>query len=123
MATHQLALMFRWIARVWSVLSVLVILAFAVNSFSPTGGPTPTAQEWIGLALFPIGLSIGLILAWRHEAARGVISVACIVGFYIWNLAHSGHLPHGPFFYLLAAPSLLFIAAALFYRRSARPRT
>ena len=79
----------------------------------------PTAQEWIGLALFPIGLSIGLILAWRHEAAGGFVSVACTVAFYIWNLVRSGYLPRGPFFCLLAAPSLLFITAALLFRRSA----
>jgi len=107
------ALVTRWIARVWSILSILAVIVFAVGEFGTNTGPRPTPQEWGGLLLFPIGVAVGLILAWYREALGAILSLGCLVGFYVWNLLRSGHLPQGPFFLLLAAPALIFLVAAL----------
>jgi len=117
MATTSAALVARWIARTWSVLSIITLLFFAVNELLPSAGPPPTLQEWLGLTLFPIGVCLGLVLAWYRETPGGILALASLVAFYAWNLLRSGHLPHGPFFFLLAAPSLLFLIAASLSRR------
>ena len=50
----------RWTARAWSVVSVALVLAFIIGEgFNPSG-----YSEWLGVLLFPIGISVGMILAW-----------------------------------------------------------
>lgn len=98
----------RWIARGWFVLSILFVGLFAVGEIMAGAGPGPTLQEWLGLALWPIGVVIGLAVAWHHEEGGGFLALGCLVAFYAWSLLRSGHLPRGPFFFLVAAPGLLF---------------
>jgi len=113
----------RWIARVWSILSIGFVLFFMVGDleiyFRGVKLPSPTMQEWVGLILWPIGVVVGLIVAWFREELGGILAVGSLIAFYVWNVAHSGHLPRGPFFFLVAAPGLLFLAAGLLSRRSA----
>jgi len=117
MATGTItAVVVRWVARAWSILSILFVLAFFIGEAG--SGPGPTAREWVGLSLFPIGVSVGLIVAWFREGLGGILALGCLIAFYVWNLAHSGHLPRGPFFFLVAAPGLLFLVAGLLARRS-----
>jgi len=119
MSAGSVALVVRWIARVWSILSILTVLFFAVNELLPSSGPPPTLQEWLGLTLFPIGVSVGLVMAWYREELGGILALGCLIAFYVWNLLRSGHLPQGPFFFLMAAPGLLFLIAGFLSRRSA----
>lgn len=116
MSTSSFALATRWTARVWSILSLLVVLAFAVGEFA-RGGPGPTPQEWLGLVFWPIGVCVGLVLAWFREEIGGSLALACLFAFCIWNLLRSGHLPQSLFFFLLAAPGLLFLCAAFLSHR------
>jgi len=118
MATNSVALVTRWLARVWSILSIAVVLVFAVGEGIASTGSRPSPQEWVGLALFPIGVGVGLLLAWYREALGGILALLCLIAFYAWNLLRSGHLPRGPFFILIAAPALLFLIAAFLSRRS-----
>ena len=63
MATISVALVVaRWVARIWSILSILVVLVFTVGEAVGGNGPRPTPQEWVGLALWPIGVCVGLVL-------------------------------------------------------------
>jgi hypothetical protein len=117
MPSPSVGLAFRWGARGWSILSTIFVLIFAVGEGFGNQGPGPSAQEWVGLALFPIGVCVGLALAWYREGLGGILALGCLVAFYAWNLLRSGSLPHGPFFLLIGAPSLLFIAARLQTRR------
>jgi len=117
MSTASAIPVLRWIARVWSILSILTVLFFAVNELLPSGGPPPTLQEWLGLTLFPIGVSVGLVIAWYREELGGILALGCLIAFYIWNLLHSGHLPRGPFFFLIAAPALFFLGAGFLSHR------
>jgi hypothetical protein len=120
MATSSVTLVtVRWVARVWSILGILAVLAFAVGEAAAGNGPRPTPQEWVGLALWPIGVGVGLVVAWFREELGGIFALGCLIAFYVWNLLHSGHLPRGPFFFLMAAPGLLFLIAGFLSHRSA----
>jgi hypothetical protein len=108
--TKSKALIFRRIARVWSLLSIAFVLMTFIGELFDPSGPAPTSVEWVGLAFFPIGVVIGLILAWRWEGIGGATAVLSLLAFYIWDLIRSGDLPGGPFFFLVAAPGFLFLA-------------
>ena len=99
----------RWTARVWSVLSILAVLVFAIGEIGQGNGQRPTLQEWVGLALWPIGVCVGLAVAWYREEIGGSVALGCLLAFYLWNVFRSGHLPRGPFFFLIAAPAVLFL--------------
>jgi hypothetical protein len=55
----------RWTARVWSVASIGLILAFLVGEGFHSS--RIAAREWLGLAFFPLGITAGMILAWWKE--------------------------------------------------------
>ena len=111
------AVALRWVARVWSILSIGLVMFFLVGDleiyFRGVKLPSPTMQEWVGLLLWPFGVVVGLVMAWFREELGGILAVGCLIAFYGWNVAHSGHLPRGPFFFLVAAPGFLFLAAGL----------
>ena len=121
MTTTSAAFIARWVARAWSVLNVILVFLFAIGESLRPSGSVPGFQEWVGLALWPVGVAIGLLLAWLREATGALLALACLAAFYIWNLVRSGHLPRGPFFFLIAAPALVFLLAAILSRRSATP--
>jgi hypothetical protein len=113
MASRSVGLALRWVARGWSLLSIISVVIFAVAERFRSQGPVPTAQEMVGLALFPIGVCIGLALAWFREGFGGTLALGCLVAFYAWNMLRLGHLPGSPFILFVGAPSILFIAASL----------
>lgn len=117
MTTRSTALAARWIARVWSIFSILFVLAFAVGEAGGGSGPTP--REWLGLALWPIGVCLGLALAWFWEEMGAALSLLSLLAFYVWNLLNSGHLPRGPFFLLVAMPSLPFMFSGIWFHTHA----
>jgi hypothetical protein len=115
MATGSLALITRWTARVWSVLSIVFILAFAIGEGMGGGGPRPDLKEWVGLAFFPIGVCAGLAVPWFRETWGGILAFGCLIGFYTWIRFLSGHWPRGPFLLLVAAPGLLCLIAGFLW--------
>lgn len=120
MTTQSTTFIIRWIARVWSALSILLLLAFAIGEAEH--GPGPSRQMWVGLAFFPIGVCAGLALAWYREKLGGLLALGSLVAFYVWNISRSGHPPRGPWFFLVAAPGILFLIAGMCSRgRSGAP--
>ncbi|MFN3190587.1 MAG: hypothetical protein ACE361_08690 [Aureliella sp.] len=105
-----------WLARGFVVAS-LMLLGWFVCAHVIEGGPQPTIYEWLGLTLFPGGVMLGLLLSLRYPRTGGVITVAALVTFYLWNWLHSGRLPGGPFFILFAAPSFVLLFIHLLRRR------
>jgi len=118
MTTGAVVPIARWVARVGSVLSILAVFVFAVGEIAGGSGPRPTLQEWVGLLLWPIGVCVGLLLAWYREELGGLLALGCLMAFYVWNLLRSRHLPQGPFFFLIAAPAFLFLIAGFLSHRS-----
>jgi hypothetical protein len=98
-------LLIRWIARLWSVASILIILLLCVGEGIHYTGP----MQWLGFLFYPVGVSIGMILAWRRECLGGGITVACLVVFYMIHFATAGVLPRGWGWLVLAAPGFLFL--------------
>lgn len=104
----------RWTARVWSVASVALVLAFIVGEGSHPSGP----KEWLGFMFFPVGICVGLILAWRIESLGGSITVGCLVAFYVVRLTTAGAFPKGWAWLAFAAPGFLFLLSSHLSRRS-----
>lgn len=103
----------RWVARIWSVASVGLVVGFIVGEgFNPSGLTT-----WIGVLLFPLGISLGMIVAWWRERLGGGITVGCLLAFYLLHLVTAGRFPRGWAWLLFAAPGFLFLLASLLTRR------
>lgn len=100
-----------WTARCWSLASLAFVAAFVFGTSEPASR-SPTVTEWIGLACFPCGVLVGLLVGCRWEAWGGGIAVASLAGFYIWHFVTSGRLAAGPWFVVLAGPGLLFLTTA-----------
>jgi hypothetical protein len=109
----------RWTARVWSIASALLILAFV---FGGSESFRPTVSEAVGLCLFPLGVVVGFGVAWWREALGGLITVGSLALFYLWMLTRDGRLPGGPYFLVFAGPGFLFLASALL-RKSTKVST
>lgn len=101
------ALSFRWLARLTSVLSIGTLGLFLFGE--PFNAAGITAREWIGLAFFPVGVAVGMIVAWWKEGLGAAISLVSLLAFYAvygWLL---GSQVKGPWFVVFASPALLFL--------------
>jgi hypothetical protein len=104
---HLAASVTRWTARVWSVASLALILAFIVGE-----GVNPSSwAEGLGLLLFPLGISVGMVLAWWNEKLGGAITVTSLAAFYLLHLLTAGVFPEGWGWLVVAAPGFLFLIA------------
>ena len=110
----------RLIARIWSLFSIGFILAMFIGEALSDEGVRPTPADWLGLALFPTGVLLGLVVAWWREGIGGAEALLSLAGFYLWNWLQKGRWPEGPFFVLVALPGLLFLIYSLL-DRSKRP--
>ena len=119
-ADKKLVMFIRWVARVWGSAIVSLVVMFALMHAVTPDAPGPTAREWGGLLFFPAGVCVGLVLAWRWEAAGGAIAVGSFFAFYAWMLASGGRLPSGPYFALAAAPGALYLLCHLLSRGGRR---
>ncbi len=108
----KVILTIRWIARIWSIASVgLVLLIVSGELIYPHASPPATFRDWAGLFFFPFGTCVGLILAWRWEGLGGGIAVGSLLSFYTVMWVIDGRFPRGPYFVLIAAPGVLFLAS------------
>jgi hypothetical protein len=95
-------------ARILAVacLAILLLFLFGENLV----WSKITAAQLLGFLFFPIGLIIGLILAWREELLGGAIAVGCIAAFYlVYGLMLNGTLALGWWFIFFAIPGILFL--------------
>jgi hypothetical protein len=54
----------RWVARIWSILALgFVALMLVGEVVSPHAPPPSSARDLVGLALFPFGVCLGILLA------------------------------------------------------------
>jgi hypothetical protein len=94
-----------WIARVWSIASVALVVLFIVGERS-----LPASQvEWLDFLFFPAGVCAGLCLAWWREGLGGSVAVGSLVVFYLVHFLTSGTFPKGLAWLLFAAPGPLFL--------------
>ena len=97
----------RWIGRIWSIGSIGLVFAFIVgegidiNEFKPA--------EWLGFLFFPVGVCVGMIVAWWKERWGGSITVGSLAIFYLIHLTTAGAFPSGWAWLVVAAPGFLFL--------------
>ena len=102
----------RWAARVLSVASIGFILLFVFGE--GTGWLSVRGQDLVGLAFFPVGLIIGLVLGWRRELSGGLVAVGSILLFYlVYGLAINRNVFQGWAFLVLSIPGWVFLLYAL----------
>lgn len=106
--SSDLVLWLRWTARLWSVLSVILLFLFFIGEGVQIARVAP--KEWLGLLFFPIGIVIGLMIAWWREALGGAITIFSLAGFYfIYGLMLSGAFPKGWAFFMFTAPGFIYL--------------
>jgi hypothetical protein len=98
----------RVVARGASIVCLAIILLFFLGEDFALG--RLSVEEWIGFAFFPVGVLVGLVLAWREEAIGGVITLASVAGFYLvygWVLNSTFRM--GWAFVPFLLPGILFV--------------
>lgn len=117
----QRAQIVRFAARVSSLISFAFIVMMVIGE--ATMGVLGIPSSWIdvlGLALFPIGILVGLTLAWWREIAGGCVGLASLAAFYLFLTVAHGRVPAGPYFALVAVPAPLFLLAGWWTRVAGR---
>ena len=116
-ASELMAGICRWSARILGSLLLLVVLVIAVGEGvpNPLAQPLPVQLGFLGLALLVGGILVG----WRWELPGGIIS---FTGWCVFVLAVMHPKTRiNVFVWLLAAPSLLYLAASLLSRDRRQP--
>lgn len=105
----------RWIARIWSIPSIVaLLLPYVVEGFYWLQAASP--REVAGHLCF-FAILVGLILAWFREGLGGAMTAAGFTIFYVtWRA--TGDRPQGPFLALIAAPGFLFLLYWLLSRHA-----
>jgi hypothetical protein len=103
MKTKNLRIL-NWLARIWSIVSIAFILIFFLGSLLGPDKGGENDPSILMFVFFPIGLLIGLILAWKWKFTGGLIAVLSIILFHL-TIEPEFNL----FIELLAFPGLLFL--------------
>ena len=90
----------RWIAKIGS----LIVVGFLLILLFGEGLPPISILH----LCFPLGVMLGLIVAWFFEGIGSTITIVSIAAFYLIHYRLSGTLPGGPFFLIAAAPECAF---------------
>ncbi|MCB0115190.1 MAG: hypothetical protein R2873_25370 [Caldilineaceae bacterium] len=112
MTSERTLLILRWAARVGSLLSIGMLLAFVFGEGVDTAALT--LSEWVGLLFFPVGVIVGMIMAWRWEGMGSLVVLVSFTAFYVAQWLLTGALPSGPWFAVFCLPALLFALVWLF---------
>ena len=114
----KIVLTIRWLARIASIVSIGLLAAFVFGPNEPLQFQSP--GEWIGFLFFPIGIVIGMLVAWRWEILGGLTATICLLGFYVWHFVQTDKFPSGPYFLLFALPGLILLLVGLASSRQNR---
>lgn len=96
-----------WLARLTSIASItLLLMLFAGEGLHPS---RITTSEWVGLLFFPIGVMIGMVIAWWKEGVGSLVTVVSLLAFYVvYGYLMRNHLG-GWAFIVFASPGFLFL--------------
>ena len=104
----MLAVFVRWAARILSILSIGVLLLFLIGGGDFSQPISLTTEEMVGLLFFPLGVVIGMVVAWRWEGVGAAISIGSLLAFYLFHFTMQQKFPGGPSFLIFALPAFLF---------------
>jgi hypothetical protein len=95
-------------AQTLDVLGLAVIILFLIAE--DLGLSYMSAVEWAGFIFFPIGVFIGLVLAWREELLGGLLTTASVAGFYlVYGRMLNSSIRQSWVFLPFLLPAILFI--------------
>ncbi len=101
----RLTVAIRWTARIWTIVTIAVVVLLSLGEGIHPAGPAETA----GLLLYPIGICFGMVFAWWKEGVGGTVTVVSLMAFYVLHTATAGRLPPGLGWLALAFPGFLFL--------------
>jgi len=114
-STHRITeLSVRWLARLTSLVSLGIVAMFLLAE--PFNPQNVRPREWVGFVCFPIGVMVGLIIAWWKEGLGAAVSLCSLFAFYLVFGWLMGSNIHGPWFVIFASPAFLFLIAWLLSR-------
>ena len=95
------------VARVGSIASItLLVLLFLGEGLHPS---EISRNEWAGLLFFPIGVMIGLMVAWWKEGLGSAVTLLSLLAFYlVYGYLLRNHIG-GWVFIAFASPGFLFL--------------
>ena len=95
------------LARVGSIASItLLLMLFAGEGLHPS---QVAPRQWLGLIFFPLGVIIGMIIAWWKEGLGAVITLGSLLAFYfVYGYLMRYHIA-GWAFIVFACPGFLFL--------------
>lgn len=95
------------LARLGSIASItLLVLLFMGEAFRPA---EISSDEWAGLLFFPIGITIGMIIAWWKEGLGSAVTLLSLMAFYlVYGYLLRNHIG-GWVFIVFASPGFLFL--------------
>ena len=95
------------LARVGSIASItLLVLLFMGEALHPA---EISSNEWAGLLFFPIGVTIGMIVAWWKEGLGSAVTLLSLLAFYlVYGYLLRNHIG-GWAFIAFASPGFLFL--------------
>ena len=107
------------LARVGSIASItLLIMLFAGEGLHPS---EVAPRQWVGLFFFPLGVMIGMVIAWWKEGVGAAITLGSLLAFYlVYGFFMRYHIA-GWAFVVFASPGFLFLLHWLLYRGENRP--
>ena len=112
------ALILKWTARALSAASILLCLFILLGNgldFSKF-----TAKEGILIAFFPLGVVIGLMLAWWKELTGALLAIGSLVLFYVAHLFASDQWPEGTYFLIITLPAFVFLLSWILSRSAGK---
>jgi hypothetical protein len=95
------------LARISSIASItFLILLFLGEALHPS---EISPREWAGLLFFPIGVMVGLMVAWWKEGLGSAVTLGSLLAFYlVYGYLLRNHIG-GWAFIAFASPGLLFL--------------
>ena len=95
------------LARVGSIASItLLLMLFAGEGLHPS---QVAPRQWLGLVFFPLGVIVGMIIAWWKEGLGAAITLGSLLAFYfVYGYLMRYHIA-GWAFIVFASPGFLFL--------------
>lgn len=109
----------RWSARASSILAIGIVLMFAFGEGLNLS--RFTNRELVLFVFFPLGVCLGMVVAWRWEGLGGGITTSSLAAFYLVHRLSSSGFPRGFALAVLSAPGLLFLLCWLWTRLKTKP--
>ena len=94
-------------ARVGSIASItLLLMLFAGEGLHPS---EVSPKQWIVLFFFPLGVMVGMVVAWWKEGLGAVITLGSLLAFYLVYGYFMRYHIGGWAFIIFASPGFLFL--------------